>query len=136
MERETIKLGLIRGRHLLPVENYIVEESQLTVFTKEELEPIIRKGILKYVDLYTLTTYSYEISCPSVEWRDKENNYIEDYKLPTVQLYITGLTIVTLIATEILINSGYNVDIIGFNPNSKKYYNQGTFKKKDIKISF
>lgn len=132
MENNIIKLGLIKGRHPLPVENYIVEESQLSSFTKEKLEPIIKKGIEKYIELYTLYTYTYEITEPSVEWRDKEQKPIDNYKLPKVQLYITGLTIVTLIAVELLTNGGYDVEIMGFNPNTKEYYGQGFFKKKDI----
>ena len=133
---DIIKLGLIKGRHELPVENYIVEESELNVFTKEELQPIVEKGIKKYLELYTLCTYAYEIVEPSVEWWNKDKKGISSYNIPTIQLYITGLTIVTLIAVEILINGGYDVEIMGFNPITKEYYSQGLFKKKDIEITY
>ena len=45
----------------------------------------------------------------------------------TVNLYITGLTIVTLTVVEYLNKLGYNVAVFGFNPNTKEYYNQGYF---------
>ena len=126
-----IKLGLIKGRHPLPVENYILEQSEITDFTKDKLEPIIKKGIEKYVPLGELVTYAYEIMSPYVVWRI--NNKPVD-KFPNVKLYITGLTIVSLIAVEILTNGGYDVEIMGFNPETQKYYSQGTFKAKTIMI--
>ncbi len=49
-----IELGLIKGRHLLPVQNYIIEESELTVFTKEQISPIVKKGIEKYIKKYNV----------------------------------------------------------------------------------
>lgn len=130
-----IKLGLIKGRHQLPIEQYIVEESQLNVFTKKELQPIVKKGIEDILPLYELWGENYEVGYVNTYWQDKDKNRIEEYKLPTILLYITGLTIVTLIAVELLTKGGYNVEIMGFNPNTQQYYLQGVFNKNSIKHS-
>ena len=89
-------LGLIKGRHELPVEDYILEDCE--EFTKDKLQPIISNR-LNELDI-------------------KEN---------TINLYITGLTIVTLIAVEELKKMNKIVNIYGFNPNIQEYYLQGTF---------
>ncbi|MBD5589117.1 hypothetical protein [Clostridium botulinum] len=126
LQKNVIKLGLIKGRHPLPVEEYVLEESEIKAFTKKELQPLIKEsleklGIKKY--------YSFVDECLLSFW-DKENNEINIDDIPQVQLYITGLTIVTLVTLELLNKWCYDVEIIGFNPNTKEYYSQGLFKKK------
>ncbi|APC82219.1 hypothetical protein [Clostridium botulinum] len=126
LQKNVIKLGLIKGRHPLPVEKYILKESEIKAFTKKELQPLIEKsleglGIKKY--------YSFLDECLLSFW-DKENNEINIDDIPQIQLYITGLTIVTLVTLELLNKWCYDVEIIGFNPNTKEYYSQGLFKKK------
>ena len=91
------KLGLIKGRHDLPVKEYILEE-ECTEFTKAKLQPIITKRL-------------------------QNINFYDD----NVDLYITGLTIVTLTAVEELKKMDKIVHVYGYNPNTKKYYYQGTF---------
>jgi hypothetical protein len=125
----TIKLGLIKGRHPLPVKNYILEETEITEFTKEKLEPIVKQGlkklnIAKYRALFSENYYQYT---------DSNYNNAKEEEIPHIQLYITGLTIVTLIVVEILNSWQYDVEIMGFNPNTQEYYSQGVFYKNSIK---
>lgn len=120
-----IILGLIKGRHSLPVEKYIIEEGELTVFTKDEIVPLIENGLKKLnIKQYKLFRNSY-----SYWWEYNGEKVTKG--IPTIKLYITGLTIVTLCTVEILNQWGYDVNIMGFNPNEQKYYSQGTFLKLD-----
>jgi hypothetical protein len=124
-----IKLGLINGRHPLPVENYIIEESELNSFTKEELKPIIENGLKKL----NIQKYRTLLSNCYYQYTDKDYNNIKEEDIPRIELYITGLTIVTLVTLEILNYWQYDVDIIGFNPVTKEYYSQGIFNKNSNK---
>ena len=119
-----LNIGLIRGRHELPLDDYIIEK-EVSVFTKNELIPIIEDGCKRLglsrhhsgwsnEDLYIIGAGSIS---PST-WTEEA---------VTVNLYITGLTIVTLTVVEYLNKLGYNVAVFGFNPNTKEYYNQGHF---------
>lgn len=45
LQKNVIKLGLIKGRHPLPVEKYILKESEIKAFTKKELQPLIEKSL-------------------------------------------------------------------------------------------
>lgn len=118
-----IVLGLIKGRHALPVENYIVEETELKVFTKEKINSIIINGLNKLqINQYKCfhSEYGY--------WWEYNGDKITK-EIPSIKLYITGLTIVTLCAVEILNQWGYDVDIMGYNPTTQEYYSQGIFYK-------
>lgn len=99
----TIKLGLIKGRHPLPVDKYILEE-EVQQYTKDELLPLVIQGL-----------NNLEIT-----------DHASTNKQP-IDLYLTGLTIVSLVTVELLTAWGYSVDVYGFNPNTKEYYKQGTF---------
>lgn len=128
MSKEIV-LGLIKGRHPLPVENYIVEETELNVFTRNKLEPIIKKGLKKLgiPEYFEFERLDYdEIESVIV---DENNNEVNAEDIPLVKLYITGLTIVTLTALDILHLWGYDVEIMGYNPNTQEYYSQGIFSK-------
>ncbi|HCL4447260.1 TPA: hypothetical protein N2D16_002865 [Clostridium botulinum] len=125
-KENVVKLGLIKGRHPLPVEEYILKENEIKDFTKKKLQPLIEKsleelGIKKY--------YPFVDEC-LLYFYDKEDNEINIDNIPQIQLYITGLTIVTLTTLELLNQWCYDVEIMGFNPNTKEYYSQGLFKKK------
>ena len=94
-------IGLIRGRHPLPVDEYFFDSS-LEVFTKGEI--LERYGQSLREKIRNL----------------KKNNYFE------VNLYITGLTIACLVVVEMLRGEGITVHIYGYDPLAKYYY-QGTF---------
>jgi hypothetical protein len=120
MKKEVIELGLIKGRHSLPVTKYILEESEVTTFTKDKLYPIIKSGLEK-CDIIHYDYYGYDCySC----WCSQGKEYGQP---PAIKLYITGLTIVTLTTLDILNHWGYEVEIIGYDPNEQKYYSQGIF---------
>lgn len=95
-----IKIGTIKGRHPLPVDYYILEAT-IPKFTKGELLIDVKEGI----DKIPLTS--------TVDL--------------TVDLYPTGLTIVTLVVVEVLKEKGATINIFGFNPDNGTYYYQGTF---------
>ncbi|WP_031368526.1 hypothetical protein, partial [Clostridium botulinum] len=125
-KENVIKLGLIKGRHPLPVEKYVLEESEIKAFTKKELQPLIKESLEK---LGIKQYYPFVDECLVSFWDIKDNQINVD-DIPQIQLYITGLTIVTLTTLELLNKWCYDVEIIGFNPNTKKYYSQGLFKRK------
>ena len=105
-----LNLGLIKGRHPLPVDAYVIE-SEVKDFTQKALEPLVREG---------LTRNGLEPQEYIEGWGFSANSL-------TVNLYLTGLTIVSLIAVRTLNNWGYNVLVYGFNPNTQEYYPQGKF---------
>ena len=119
-----LNIGLIKGRHELPVDDYIIEK-EVSVFTKNELIPIIEDGCKR------LGLRTHEFS-----WAN-EDLYITGAgsispatwteEATIINLYLTGLTIVSLTAVEYLNKLGYNVAVFGFNPNTKEYYEQGFF---------
>lgn len=129
--KNIIKLGLIEGRHPLPVEKYVMEESKIKDFTKETLQPLVKQGLekcgIKEYEMFEnecLVSFSYN------------GIKIDREDIPTIQLYITGLTIVTLVTLELLNSWCYEVEIMGFNPNTKEYYSQGLFKPKDLMYGY
>ncbi len=97
------KLGLIKGRHPLPVDDYIVDW-EVKKFTKKELAPKILERLEK------LGVMQLSFTAPE-----------------HVKLYLTGLTIVALTTIELLIKLGYIVHVMGFNPETQEYYEQGIF---------
>lgn len=121
-------LGLIKGRHDLPVEQYILTD-EVNVYTKKEIKPMVVNGLRKLGIKPSTILYDYtdiylggKIVNPTV-WEGEAT---------TVNLYITGLTIVTLVAVEILNTWGYNVNIFGYNPEIKEYYCQGEFLRPSV----
>lgn len=112
-----IKLGLIIGRHPLPVDSYIITDD-ITEYTKDALEPLVVEGLMrnglepdKYINGWSV---------------DGNEHALE------IDLYLTGLTIVSLVAVNVLNRWGYTVNVVGFNPICKEYYSQGTFRAKDF----
>ena len=95
-------IGTIKGRHKLPTLKHIIN-GDIELYTKEELLPVVLDGLDK-LKLFKIPPRSEEI-----------------------QLYITGLTIVTLVIMEELISRGYTVYVMGYSPIIKEYYVQGKF---------
>ena len=101
----TITLGLIKGRHPLPVKDYILEH-ECSDFSKSKLEPEIIERLISL-------GFKNCLKCEKC--------------IATVNLYITGLTIVSLITVNLLNSWGYDVNVYGYDPINNKYYNQGLF---------
>ena len=127
-KQKEIKIGLIKGRHPLPVDHYILTED-VTFFTDKELAPEIKDGIEKIVPLFTHYVTAVTESWFDTKWEDSKGYIVEQSTLPKIKLYITGLTIVTLIAMDFLRKGGYDIEVMGYDPVKKTYYSQGLFKR-------
>ena len=128
MENNNIKLGLIKGRHPLPVDTYVLTESECSVFTKKELLPIIENNLK---ELGFKGHYAHQNQSCFEVYENGKWAYEDALKepLPEVDLYLTGLTIVSLTTVEVFNRWGYTVNVYGFNPNAQQYYLQGTFEE-------
>ncbi len=111
---KTIKIGTVKGRHEMPVEEYLMDEvvnpmdfvtihNEVFASMKTLLEPYIRT----------------ESSVPV------NGNYDECqcFVAPDicVHLYVTGLTAVTIEAVKFLVLNGINCKIMHFNRDTGSY---------------
>ena len=121
-----LNIGLIRGRHELPpVQDYLIE-NELTIYTKNELIPIIEDGCKRLGLLRHHSGHSDDSLYIIGAGHISPSTWTEE--AVTINLYLTGLTIVSLTAVEYLTRRlGYNVAVYGFNPYTKEYYEQGYF---------
>ena len=120
-----LNIGLIKGRHELPVDDFIIE-NELTIYTKNELIPIIEDGCKRLGLLRHHSGHSDDSLYIIGAGHISPSTWTEE--AVTINLYLTGLTIVSLTAVEYLTRRlGYNVAVYGFNPYTKEYYEQGYF---------
>jgi len=96
--KENKKIGLIKGRHPLPVDEYILQ-GEVTDFSPEAVQAGVIEGI---------SSLNLKIG-------------------QEIDLYITGLTIVSLFAVDHLRRMGITVNVYGYNPSTGEYYLQGVF---------
>lgn len=120
---EKITVGLIRGRHNLPVDKYIFDNELSLPLDYQEIDKTIGSFISNEVGI--TTAYGMGI--------DREPDYGElVYDLVRVGskeliVYVTGLTPVTASLIKICAKNGVSLTLMHYNPLSKEYLPQIIF---------
>lgn len=99
MEKIQVSLGAIKGRHELPVKEYVIQEDL------QDVTDIV--AIEEKVDSYF----------------EKLNKEYKEAKLQII-LYITGLTVVTLAVVKSCKKLGYGLVCMHFDRDSNSYIAQ------------
>lgn len=112
MER-IIKIGTVAGRHEMPVDGYILDKVE---------NPSDIEGIRKDVNVALMETLGGFVKSG---WGIPVNGYDDaciwhapDIK---VQLFVTGLTVVTVAALSFLVRNGFSVDVMNYNRETEEY---------------
>lgn len=106
------KLGTVRGRHQMPVENYIFEED-ITDFNIIQIESHIEKYLKNLLEAYC------EMQAPCLTLEELRERC--DFR---IDLYITGLTSVTTSAIKMCRRQGLNLTIFHYDPTTQDYQKQ------------
>ena len=117
MELEEIKVGLIRSRHNLPVNEYIIDfEIEDPYEQYEEIKETIHKFLIQKVGITTINGYGVnqaggnDVPC-----------YFGEKELV---VYVTGLTIVTAELINWCLIYGVNLTLMYYNSKTQEYFPQ------------
>ena len=103
----TVKLGMIKGRHEMPVDTYIIDTEITDVLDFKTIERLVDEGLSKTLPL------------------NGENGFL---LTDDVEIYVTGLTSVT-----IAIINWINKNIVLTNESPKVYFMHFDMTKKEYK---
>lgn len=114
--KRTIKIGTVAGRHEMPVDGYILDE----VVNPSDVEGIrmaVNEALMSSIgdlvkDGWGIPVNGYDDGCifhaPEVK----------------IELYVTGLTQVTVAALSFLVRNGFSVDVMIYDRETGKYIPQ------------
>lgn len=116
-----IRVGLIRGRHALPVDEYIFNEELNFPLDYKKLDETVMDFITKKVGIYT--TYGLAINSVFA--------YGEDHQLyrgcKQLVVYVTGLTACTASVIKACARNGVSLTLMHFDPTTGEYSPQVIF---------
>lgn len=108
-----LKIGTVAGRHEMPVDGYILDE----VVNPSDIE-----GIRKTVNESLMSSIG---DLVTDGWGIPVNGYDDGYIFHApgvkVELYVTGLTQVTVAALSFLVRNGFSVDVMIYDRETGKY---------------
>lgn len=116
MKEKEIKVGLIRGRHEMPVDKYIFNEDISDVFDYKYMGETIRRFIDENMT-FGQCMYAYP----------NQNDYTSVMALFSFErlvVYITGLTPVTAQLVKECIDRGAHLTLMHFNRDGGEYVPQ------------
>ena len=102
-------IGLIKGRHEMPVEEYIFESVE-NVFDFDAIRRHIEEYVVSNCDIKVVN------GCPVNGFGDTDI-----YKGDNLCVYITGLTCVSIALVEVCAKCGVNLTLMHFDMQSGEY---------------
>lgn len=120
---ETIKVGLIAGRHALPVDEYIFNEELSFPLDYEKIDETVMSfitekvgvGITRGIGIDREPDYG-ELVCDLIRTGCKK-----------LVVYVTGLTPCTASLIKVCACNGVSLTLMHFDPTTKKYSPQVIF---------
>ena len=115
-ERKIIKAGLIKGRHLMPVKDYIFNEDIHDVFDYI--------GIRKHIEEWLKKKFTFEETLDSFQ---NKADYLDIGVKKTeeiLEVYITGLTPVVIELINACYLNGVRLRIMNYNRDTNTYVSQ------------
>lgn len=119
MKEKRIEVGLIKGRHPLPVKNYIFDEEIENVFDEEFLSKTIKNFLNKNIKIEK----KYELCLAQADYTDIER-YVSKERLV---VYVTGLTIVTAELIKMCAYEGVSLSLMNYDRETDSYVEQFIF---------
>lgn len=111
-----VKVGLIKGRHNMPVENYIFDDSIGDVFDFEK----IRKRIGEFIETEVGVELRNGIGINQCDYSDVQCFTGKD----TLVVYVTGLTSVVAELISVCANNGVPLTLMHYDVDTKDYIPQ------------
>lgn len=116
--RKEVKVGLIEGRHALPVEDYLFSEIK-NVFDFENMETEVEKWIRKNIHFKSVWGgHASQIDYTDVQMRTSVERLV---------VYITGLTSVTAAVIKICSEMGVKLTLMHYDREENRYLPQQIF---------
>lgn len=113
---KVIKIGTVAGRHEMPVDGYILDKVEF---------PSDIEGIRKDVNHALMETVGEYVKSG---WGIAVNGFDDGciFHAPgvKVELYVTGLTQVTVAALSFLVKNGFSVDVMNYDRETGEYVPQ------------
>ena len=114
----TIKVGLIRGRHEMPVDEYILDEVE-DVFDFKLMGQLINSFLTKRVGINVKTAHCIN----QCDYTDVDSFHGER----KLVVYVTGLTAATAALVEKCARNGVDLTLMHYNAETGEYVPQKLF---------
>ncbi|MEE1154444.1 MAG: hypothetical protein UH241_04735 [Acutalibacteraceae bacterium] len=115
------KVGLIKGRHELPVSEYIFSNELNFPLDYRELDKIVANFIEKNIEIETASGFAIN----SVSEGGSDHLYYVSKKRLVV--YVTGLTACTASVIKICMHNGVHLTLMHYDPVTQEYMPQIIF---------
>lgn len=115
---ETIKVGLIKGRHPLPVEGYIFNEDITFPLNFNEINKVVEDFIITNIGVTT----SYGVGINMVAEGGRDTRCYKGEKALIV--YVTGLTACTAEVIRVCMLNGVSLTLMHYDPSTSEYIPQ------------
>ena len=111
-----LEVGLIKGRHEMPVDKYIIEKEIADVFDFTSISEQIKQFLIENCNLRV------EVDCPIDAYCDTEC-----HRGDALKVYVTGLTAVTAELIKLCAINGVKLTLMHYNSATGDYVPQIIF---------
>lgn len=118
-KNNSVVVGMIKGRHELPVEDYIFNEAIEDVHAYES----IRKNICKFVESKIHVKKNMGVAMNSADYSD----YLVFKGEKSLIVYVTGLTAVTAELIGVCARNGVSLTLMNYDASTGEYKPQVIF---------
>jgi len=113
---KVVKIGTVAGRHDMPVDGYILDEVQNPADV-EEIRKAVNTSLMSSIGDYVESGWGIPVN-------GFDDGYIFHTPGVKIELYVTGLTQVTVAALSFLVKNGFSVDVMNYDRETGKYIPQ------------